>query len=361
MNTLISFAIVLGLLIFVHEFGHFIWAKFFGVKVLKFSLGFGPKLISRQYGETEYLISAFPLGGYVKMFGENPGEMAEEKLSSGELKRSFATRPVWQRFIIVAGGPVFNLIFAMFLFFITVFVGGMPQPVDTTSIGGVGQDTPALEAGLQVGDTILAIDGETTSRWEDVSMLIKDSEGREVLLTVQRDDQSLEIAVTPRMEKTKNIFGEEVGERYMVGIARSEEVIYEKVGPIEALQTSISQTWTWTYLTVMGLVKIIQKVVPASELGGPILIAKIAGERMEAGWINFIYFMGVLSVNLGILNLLPIPILDGGHLVFFSVEAILRKPLNLRTMEILQQIGLVLLGTLMIFVFYNDLVRVFSG
>ena len=360
MNTLISFAIVLGLLIFVHEFGHFIWAKFFGVKVLKFSLGFGPKLISRQYGETEYLISAFPLGGYVKMFGENPSEIAEERLSPGELKRSFATRPVWQRFIIVAGGPVFNLIFAMFLFFIIVLVAGLPQPLDTTTIGGVGQDTPAAEAGLQEGDTILAINGSETERWEDVSLLIKNSEGSEVVITLQRDGQSLEVAVTPRMEKTRNIFGEEVGERYMVGIAMSEEVVYEKVGFIKSLQAGISQTWSWMYLTVMGLVKIIQKVVPASELGGPILIAKIAGERMEAGWVNFLYFMGVLSVNLGILNLLPIPILDGGHLVFFSVEAILRKPLNLRTMEILQQIGLVLLGTLMIFVFYNDLVRVFG-
>jgi len=361
MNTVISFAIVLGLLIFVHEFGHFIWAKFFGVKVLKFSLGFGPKLISKQYGETEYLISAFPLGGYVKMFGENPAELAEEKLSPGELKRSFATRPVWQRFIIVAGGPLFNLIFAVFIFFLIVLVAGMPQPVDTTTIGGVGQETPAAEAGLQAGDAILAIDGKETRLWEDVSMLIRDSGGREVVLTVLRDDRTLEIAVTPRMEKTRNIFGEEVGERYMVGIARSEEVTYEKVGFIRALQAGISQTWSWMYLTVMGLVKIIQKVVPASELGGPILIAKIAGERMEAGWVNFLYFMAVLSVNLGILNLLPIPILDGGHLVFFSVEAILRKPLNMRTMEIMQQIGLVLLGTLMIFVFYNDLVRVFSG
>jgi regulator of sigma E protease len=360
MNTLISFAIVLGLLIFVHEFGHFIWAKFFGVKVLKFSLGFGPKLISKQYGETEYLISAFPLGGYVKMFGENPGELAEERLSPAELKRSFATRPVWQRFLIVAGGPVFNLIFAMFLFFIIVLVAGLPQPVDTTTIGGVGQDTPAAEAGLQEGDTILAIDGVETTRWEDVSLLIKNSEGREVLLTLQRNGGTLEVAVTPHMEKTRSIFGEEIGERYMVGIARSEEVIYEKVGLIKSLQAGVSQTWTWMYLTVMGLIKIIQKVIPASELGGPILIAKIAGERMEAGWINFLYFMGVLSVNLGILNLLPIPILDGGHLVFFSVEAILRKPLNLRTMEILQQVGLVLLVTLMIFVFYNDLVRVFG-
>ena len=361
MNALISFAIVLGLLIFVHEFGHFIWAKFFGVKVLKFSLGFGPKLVSRQYGETEYLISAFPLGGYVKMFGENPGELAEERLSPGELKRSFATRPVWQRFIIVAGGPVFNLIFAMFLFFIIVWVAGLPQPIDTTTIGGVGQDTPAAEAGLLEGDTILAIDGKETAHWEDVSQYIKNSQGQEVILTLQRNDQTLDIAVAPRLETTRNIFGEEVGERYLIGIARSEEVIYEKVGFIKSLQAGISQTWSWMYLTVMGLVKIIQKVVPASELGGPILIAKIAGERMEAGWINFLYFMGVLSVNLGILNLLPIPILDGGHLVFFSVEAILRKPLNLRTMEIMQQVGLVLLGTLMIFVFYNDLMRVFSG
>jgi regulator of sigma E protease len=249
----------------------------------------------------------------------------------------------------------------MFLFSMIVLVAGLPQPVETTTIGGVGQETPAAEAGLQEGDTIMAINGTETRRWEDVSTLIKNSEGREVVLTLQREGKTLEVAVTPRMETTRNIFGEEVGQRYMVGIARSEEVTYERVGFIKSLQAGVSQTWSWMYLTVMGLVKIIQKVVPASELGGPILIAKIAGERMEAGWVNFLYFMGVLSVNLGILNLLPIPILDGGHLVFFSVEAILRKPLNLRTMEILQQIGLVLLGTLMIFVFYNDLVRVFSN
>ncbi|MGW8160856.1 MAG: RIP metalloprotease RseP [Desulfobulbales bacterium] len=361
MNTLISFAIVLGLLIFVHEFGHFLWAKLFGVKVLKFSLGFGPKLIGRQFGETEYLVSAFPLGGYVKMFGESPADMADEDLTPEELQRSFATRPVWQRFIIVAGGPLFNIIFAMVLFCLIVLVAGLPQPVDTTTIGGVGQDTPAAAAGLQEGDTILAINGKETRHWEEVSQLIKDSQGQEVIITLRRADKTIDVPVTPRMEKTRNVFGEEVGERYMVGIARSEEVKYEKVGVGKALQAGVTQTWNWMYLTVMGLVKIIEKVVPASELGGPILIAKIAGERMKAGWVNFLYFMGVLSVNLGILNLLPIPILDGGHLVFFSVEAILRKPLNLRTMEILQQIGLVLLGSLMIFVFYNDLVRLFSG
>ena len=360
MNTVISFIIVLGLLIFVHEFGHFIWAKLFGVKVLKFSLGFGPKLVSKQLGETEYLISAFPLGGYVKMFGENVAEAADENISAADMHRSFSMRPVWQRFIIVAGGPIFNLIFALLLFFFIVLAAGLPQQVESTTISEVNPDSPAAVAGLQPNDTIIAIDGQETKRWEDVSRVIKNSGGRQVLLTVRRNDGSLEIPVQPRMEKTRNIFGEEVGERFMVGIARSDEVTYEKVGFIEALKASISQTWTWMYLTVMGLVKIIQKVVPASELGGPILIAKIAGERMAAGWINYLYFMAVLSVNLGILNLLPIPILDGGHLVYFTVEAIWRKPLNPKIIEILQHAGLVLLVTLMIFVFYNDLVRVFG-
>ena len=360
MNTIVSFIVVLGMLIFVHEFGHFIWAKLFGVKVLKFSLGFGPKLISKQLGETEYLVSAFPLGGYVKMFGESPGEVAEEKMTEADIRCSFSMRPVWQRFIIVAGGPFFNLVFAFLLFFFIVLAAGLPQPVETTTISGVGPDSPAAAAGLLPNDTIIAIDGQETNRWEDVSMLIKNSDGRQVILTIRRDGSTVEFPMQPRMEKTKNIFGEVVGERYMVGIARSEEVTYEKVGFVAALEAGISQTWTWTYLTVMGLVKIIQKVVPASELGGPILIAKIAGERMEAGWVNFLYFMAVLSVNLGILNLLPIPILDGGHLVYFTVEAILRKPLHPKIIEILQQVGLVLLVTLMIFVFYNDLMRFFG-
>jgi regulator of sigma E protease len=245
MNTMISFLIVLGLLIFVHEFGHFIWAKLFGVKVLKFSLGFGPKLIGKKLGETEYLISAFPLGGYVKMFGENPGEVTEETVTTADLSRSFSMRPVWQRFIIVAGGPIFNLIFAMFLFFFIVLAAGLPQPVETTTISGVGPDSPAAAAGLLPNDTIVAIDGQQTNRWEDVSMLIKNSSGREVLLTIQRDKGIVEIPVQPSMEITKNIFGEEVGERYMIGIARSEEVQYEKVGFLTALEAGISQTWSW--------------------------------------------------------------------------------------------------------------------
>ena len=159
------------------------------------------------------------------------------------------------------------------------------------------------------------------------------------------------------MQKVKNLFGEEVGERYMLGIVRSDEVRYRAAGLAESARAAVVQTWNLSYLTVMGIVKMVQRVIPASELGGPIRIAEIAGQQLEAGWMNLLYFMGLLSVNLGILNLLPIPVLDGGHLVFLSLEAVRRRPLGERTMEISQKIGIAVLGTLMVFVFYNDIVR----
>ena len=159
------------------------------------------------------------------------------------------------------------------------------------------------------------------------------------------------------MQKMKNLFGEEVGERYMLGIVRSEEIRYKDATVGESLEAALIQTWNLGYLTVMGIVKMVQRVIPASELGGPIRIAELAGQQMEAGWMNFLYFMGLLSVNLGILNLLPVPVLDGGHLVFLSLEALRRRPLSDRTMEISQKVGIAILGTLMVFVFYNDILR----
>ncbi|MFC1524614.1 RIP metalloprotease RseP [Thermodesulfobacteriota bacterium] len=356
MNSLLSFIIVLGLLIFVHELGHFLWAKIFGVRVLKFSLGFGPKLIGKTYGETEYLISAFPLGGFVKMLGENP----TEDVTPEDHGRSFARKPVWQRFIIVAGGPVFNLLFAVFLFFLIFFIAGIPKPVDNTVIGAVSPDSPAQTAGLQAGDTILSINGERTELWEQISTLIKNSNGDPVTLSIRRGEEVIEIIGNPEVQETKSIFGEVVGERLMLGISRSDEVNYERVSLFAALKAGFTQTWGFIYLTYMAVIKIIQNVVPASEIGGPIFIAQVAGQQLEAGWINLFYFMGLLTVNLGILNLLPIPILDGGHLVFFTLEAIRRKPLSQRAQEVFQQIGLVLLGTLMLFVFYNDIARLFT-
>jgi len=353
MNSLISFIIVLGVLVFVHELGHFLFAKLFGVRVLKFSLGFGNKIFGRKWGETEYLISAFPLGGYVKMYGEHPGE----EIEPAEKPRSFSHKAVWQRFGIVAGGPIFNLFFAVVLFFGMFFIAGLPEPLDTTRIGQVAPDSAAAAAGIMPGDTVLSINGRETVSWTQISDLIRESGGREVELLIDREGEQLVIKAVPAMEKMKNIFGEEVGERYMLGITRSEGIVYQKTTLPEALQAAFIQTWNLIYLTILGIIKIIERVVPASELGGPIRIAELAGQQLEAGWMNLLYFMGLLSVNLGILNLLPIPVLDGGHLVFLTIEGIRRRPLSDRAMEMSQKVGIFLLASLMVFVFYNDILR----
>ncbi len=357
MTTIISFIIVLGLLIFVHELGHFLLAKLFKVRVLKFSLGFGPKMISKTIGETEYLISAFPLGGYVKMFGENPDE---QDVSQDEKDVSFAHKPVWQRFLIVLAGPVFNLIFPVILFFLIFFTMGVPEAVDNTRVGKVNDNSPAKEAGLIAGDTILEINGQPTLKWIDVLNSVKDSDGKEIHLVIQRGEDTITTAVKPAIDDAKNIFGEVVDQRYMIGIVKDETITHKDVGLVNAFVYAVNQTWTFIYLTGLGLVKIIQRVIPASEIGGPILIAQMAGEQMKAGWVNLFYFMGLLSVNLGILNLLPIPVLDGGHLIFLTFESLRRKPLTEQIQIIAQQLGIAVLGTLMIFVFYNDIVRLLN-
>jgi len=356
MTTLFSFILVLGLLIFVHELGHFLFAKLFGVRVLKFSLGFGPRVAGKVIGETEYVISAFPLGGYVKMFGENPDE---QQIAPEDRKGSFAHKTVWQRFMVVLAGPVFNLLFSVVLFFLVFTFVGIPTSVDTTRIGKVNEGSPAALAGMQVDDVILRIGNTETTAWLDVLEAVKASDGKEIPVLVQRGTEQLTIRLTPAIDTVKNVFGEEVEQRFMIGIMKADELTYDKSTLIGALQSACMQTWMYISLTVMGFVKIIQQVVPASEIGGPILIAQIAGEQMKAGWLNLIYFMSLLSVNLGILNLLPIPVLDGGHLVFLTIEGLRKKPMNERAQIIAQQIGIGLLGSLMIFVFYNDIVRLF--
>ncbi len=353
MTTLFSFLLALGVLIFVHELGHFLFAKAFGVRVLKFSLGFGSKVVGRQWGETEYLISAFPLGGYVKMYGEDPGA----EVTPEERQRSFAHKPCWQRFFIVFAGPLFNMLFAVLLFFCLFFFAGLPEPVDSAAIGEVAADSVAQRAGLMPGDVILAIDGVATDSWVQVSGLIRESGGKQLTLEVQRGERRLQMSVQPEMRPVHNIFGEEVERRYLIGIGPSQKLTYVHTSLGESFGAALVQTWNLSYLTVMGIVKLVQRVIPASELGGPIRIAEIAGQQMAAGWMNFLHFMGLLSINLGILNLLPIPVLDGGHLTFLSLEMLRRKPVSERTLEIGQKIGIALLGTLMIFVFYNDIVR----
>lgn len=357
MNTLLSFILVLGLLIFVHEFGHFIFAKLFGVRVLKFSLGFGPKIVGKMVGETEYVISAFPLGGFVKMFGENPDE---QEVRETEKSVSFSHKPVWQRFLIVFAGPVFNLAFSVLLFFMVFAFLGIPTSVDTTRVGKVNAKSPAAQGGLLENDLILRINERETFVWDDVLEGVKGSDGKQLIIEVQRGSDKVQLTVTPAIDAVKNVFGEVVEQRFMIGIKKADEMVWQESSLYSSLENAFLQTWMYISLTAVGFAKIVQRVVPASELGGPILIAQIAGEQMRAGWVNLIYFMSLLSVNLGLLNLLPIPVLDGGHLAFLTIEGLRRKPLNMRVQIIAQQVGIGLLGTLMIFVFYNDIARLFQ-
>ena len=354
MNTVFSFILVLGLLIFVHELGHFLFAKLFGVRVLKFSLGFGPKVFGRKVGETEYVISAFPLGGFVKMFGENPDE---QDVPAAERAVSFAHKRVAERFGIVLAGPMFNFLFTLVMFFFLFLFTGVPESIDTTRVGKVNSDSPAAAAGMEDGDEILTINGTPTTRWIEVLEGVKNSGGKPLTILVGRGQQEVTLTVVPQIDTVKNIYGEEMEERYMIGIMRDDQLEYVPTGPVGAMKNAAMQTWAFVVLTATGFVKIVQQVIPASELGGPILIAQIAGEQMRAGWVNLMYFMGLLSVNLGILNLLPIPVLDGGHLMFLTLEAIRKKPLQERAQIIAQQVGIALLGTLMVFVFYNDILR----
>lgn len=350
-----AFIVVLGPLVFVHELGHFLLAKLFKVRVLTFSLGFGSKLFTKNYGGTEYAISSIPLGGYVKMFGEQP---SEEPLSEEEQKVSFSHKPVWQRFGIVAFGPIFNLLFAVFIYFCIFSVMGLPESTDTTKIGDVVEGSPAMEAGIKPLDEIIMIDGNKTESWEQVIELVQQSKGEAVEFVLLRDGKEIQVPVAPKMEIVRTLFGEETDEkRFMIGIQRKFDPVFHKVSIGKAFVSSFESTWNIIEITGIAIVKMAQRKVPASEMGGPIRIAEYAGMKMKSGWLDLVAFVASLSIGLGILNLLPIPVLDGGHLVFLTIEGIIREPLSDRTMEFLQKIGIVLLGTLMIFVFYNDILR----
>lgn len=352
LTTIFATAIVLGILVFVHELGHFILAKKLGVGILKFSLGFGPKLIGKKIGETEYQIAVFPLGGFVKPLGEDP----QEEIKEEDRHRSLWAQPIWKRALIIGAGPFFNFFLAAVLFS-SINLFGIPYY--PSKIGEVSPGLPAEQAGLKKGDVVLSIDGEEVKKWDDLSKIIRNSKGKDLLLKVKRDGETLEIKVIPKPSTQKNLFGEEVPV-FIIGIAPFDEIVVQKVGPFEAVGKGLSQTWFGIKLTVVGIIKLIQRVIPAKTIGGPILIAQLAGEQAKRGLLSLALFMAILSINLGVINLFPIPVLDGGHFLFLGLEAILRKPLSIKKMEIAQQIGLIFIILLMLFAFYNDVIRIIS-
>lgn len=352
MISVISIVLVLGILIFIHELGHFLVAKAFRIGVKTFSLGFGYKLLGFTRGRTEYRISAVPLGGYVQLVGESPDA---ELPADFQEQESFSLRPPWQRMLVVAAGPAFNFFLAWAIYcLLFLFLG---QQAMLPQIGQVQENSPAQEAGLQPGDRVLRVNSQKIEYWSDMANFIQDSQGRELQLEVQRGRQALEIALQPELQTRQNIFGEEI-QVPMIGVEASGETVRISMGPLQSAWGGLVQTGQLIKLTVQGIGKLIARVVPLDQLGGPILIAQLVSQQAEQGFVDVLALTALISINLGLINLLPIPVLDGGHLLFYTLETILGRPVDPKWRERAVRLGLILILGIMFLAIYNDIFRI---
>jgi regulator of sigma E protease len=443
LSTLVAFVVALGILIVIHELGHYWVARLCGVKVQRFSVGFGAPLWRRRYGpdQTEWVVAAFPLGGYVKMLDEREGEVLPQ-----ERHRAFNRQSVSRRIAIVAAGPIANFVLAIFVYW-AVFLHGVPgvkpvlgaalagtpaahagvaagetilrigdRPVgtwedvrwvlleravdkgsvilevqnekgqiafrrlDLSVLGAADLDSdflnkigltrfsPALigqvqagkageRAGLRSGDVVLAVDAKPITSWEELVAAVQPSAGTRLALTVSRGNQTLEIAVVP---DSADEAGRTVGR---IGVARdvSQQLVQVRYGPLAALGQSVAKTWDISMLSLQMLGKMITGQVSLKNLSGPITIADYAGQSAQMGLLYYLRFIALISISLGVLNLLPVPVLDGGHLMYYIVEIIKGRPVSERALEIGQRIGMVVLFSLMIFALYNDIHRLVGG
>ena len=332
----------------MHEFGHFIVAKKTGVRVEKFSIGFGPEIFGFTKGGTRYQVSLIPLGGYVKLAGETEAEGIK-----GE-KWEYMSRSVGERARIIFAGPLLNYMLAFFIFSF-VFIAG--SPTLTATIGGVVPDYPAEAAGIREGDKILEINGESISYWDDVTRIVHTNREPRIELVIERDGRSMDLTVQPKSEDLKTIFGSKkrVG---LIGIRPAETIVYVKYGFIESFYMGAKKLFTLTYITYRALWAIVTGAVAFKDsVTGPVGIFYMTGQAAKLGIVYFLQLMGVISASLAIFNLLPVPVLDGGHLSFLAIEKVRKKPLSYKLQENIAQVGLVLLLCLMAFVFYSDFMR----
>jgi regulator of sigma E protease len=458
--SIVAAVAVLALLIIVHETGHFLVAKRAGVRVLRFSLGYPPKLFAVRWGETEYALSATPFGGYVRMLGDEVAEelgtsdvkaylrevgrdllnrsvqttsqgqfgaarteggedekllglarrlaaqidqsndtnliareigrelRPEERLLIEEVARqqsvekafdalskappavlakalrrqAFPTQPLGKRTAIVLAGPLANILFVPVIL-TAVFVYGVPTLLPV--IGQVKPNLPAQRAGLRAGDRIVAIDQRPVASWEELSNLIKTSQGRALRIEFERQEQGVRKSLATVIRAQREVEGPSgagIGPQWVIGVMPRGDVSIERFGPISAVIRALSETAKMTVALVSGLARIFVGATPLREtLGGPIMIARLAGEQAHQGVANLGLFMAMLSLELGIINLFPVPMLDGGHLLFFAIEGVRGRPLQVRHRELAQQAGLVLLAALMAFVIFNDITRLAQG
>ncbi|HEX4993901.1 MAG TPA: RIP metalloprotease RseP [Methylomirabilota bacterium] len=446
-QMLVSFVVVLGILIIVHELGHFLMARLCGVGVERFSIGFGPVLWRFRGKETEYCLSLIPMGGYVKMMGDDENPLEGGKAATVDPARAFNNKPLAARFLIVFAGPAMNFVLAVLIAAAMFTLVG--RPVAPAEVGRVTEGGPAAQAGLRTGDRVVAVDGKPVQYWEDLARVVQAASGRPLEVTVQGSDAaSRKVALTPAQAKRKDLFGDEqtvweigaspylapaIGdvipgdpaaqaglkagdvvvalegqpvmswdelaekihqragqptrleakrgtetvtitvtpkkgkvpgpdgkemEVGLVGIRPGGATMMVRSNPVSAMWEGLAWSTDVTVKTGIGLYKIVVGQLDRSNIGGPIQIAKTAGEQARQGLVSLALFTAVISINLFLLNLLPVPMLDGGHLLFFAFEAVLGRPLSVRKREVAQQVGFALLMLLMVFAFYNDFKRI---
>lgn len=356
--NIIAFVGVFCLIVFVHELGHFLIARLNGVKVDVFAIGFGPELLGyTSKTGTRWKLCAVPLGGYVKMHGDanvaSTGpktELSPEEKESWNL--SLHSKSAGQRAAVASAGPIANFLFAILAFFILFEISGKPSTLPT--IGQIVPQSAAEKFGLKVGDHILEVDGSSIDSFESLTQRIQLNPNIEIKLKIKRQDVEQEIAVTPAEKEMKDIFGN-VTKIGQLGIAPGAEKKWTKLGPIDALTEATKHTWFISTETLKALGQMITGSRSADELGGPIAIFKMSGQAAQVGFDALVSFMAMLSIGLGLINLFPIPALDGGHILFCAIEGIRGKPLSEKIQEYVTIAGVIAVLALMIFSTWNDL------
>ena len=362
-SYLVPFLFVLTIVVFFHELGHFLVARWCGIKVLVFSIGFGPEIVGfyDRYG-TRWKIAAVPLGGYVKFFGDDnaasvPDQEAAAAMNAAEKAVSFVHKPVGPRAAVVAAGPIANFVLAIAIFagvFMTVGKQTTSARIDAVQPGSAAQ-----AAGFQPGDLVLAIGGERIDSFADMQRIVSISAGAPLNVEVERGGVHVTLKATPQLRELKDNFGN-VHKLGVLGISRSMapgDIKTQKVGPLAAVVMGAQETWFVVDRTLSYIGGVFTGREAADQLGGPIRIAQVSGQVASAGFVALIHLTAVLSVSIGLLNLFPIPLLDGGHLLFYGIEAARGRPLSERAQEVGFRIGLAIVVMLMIFATFNDILH----
>lgn len=357
--TVATFLIVIGILVFVHEMGHYLAARWFGIKAETFAIGFGREIAGWTDARgTRWKIGALPFGGYVKFVGDLNAASEPDpdavKLPPAEYAQTFQAKPLWQRAVVILAGPVTNFLFAIVIF--AVFFMTYGHSFTPAVVNQVLPGSPAAAAGLMKGDKFVAIDGQTVERFEDVVRVVTINPGTPVTAKVARDGAVRTVEITPKIVAETDNFGNHYT-RGMLGVSSGGRVV-ERRSPVAAVYFAVQETWLMTRTMADTLVQVITGRRAVAELGGPLKIAQFSGQQAAMGLPNLIQFMALISINLGFINLLPVPVLDGGHLFLYAVEAVRRRPLEAKVQDFAFLSGFVALVSLMLFLTWNDLASI---